>query len=165
MVVKKKLSKVRPVSPKVTSTRTSTLDPLRKKRVKAKSKLRASELFKSESRFYNGSDVAETDSFDAQIERVTLEAMPDGKEKVALWLTDHEKGVVCNVTNGLVLADSFGDEMEQWPGYWVQVSTELKRNPSTGKTGPAIVLQPADAPDDSSDEEDDEPFDDEEDET
>ena len=42
----------------------------------------------------------------------------DGEEEVKpiVFFTEHEKGMVLNKTNGNVLGDLFGDEVENWTG-------------------------------------------------
>ena len=125
-------------------------------------RLLASDVFKSESPYFNGADVQAIGAFDAQIGSITQEAMPDGAKKWVLRLEGRDKAIVVNKTNGLRLADNLGDVMDTWPGLWVHVYVEKTRNPNNGQIGPGICLRGVAAPEDSNvDEEVDEPFDEE----
>jgi hypothetical protein len=136
-----------------------TTKPARKTPKKEASKRRrlASERFKSESRFYNGADVARMGRFTAIVADVTEETMTDGKPKDVLWFQGHEKGVVLNTTNGQQLGEDLGDAMDSWPGQSVELSTAMVRDPNKKKMVPGIVVTGTDH---DAEEEEDDPEDD-----
>lgn len=124
-----------------------------KKRKKSKkSSPLASQEFAAQSSYYKGIDIKKP--FDAEIEKLEKVEFDDDSKWV-LHLVDHDKGIVLNLTNGRILHQDLGDEMDEWPGQTVHIFTEKRRNPTSGKIGPCISVCGTDSSD-----EDDLPLDD-----
>ena len=47
---------------------------------------------------------------------VVIEELTDGKKKPVLFFRKAQKGLVLNVTNSKKIADTYGDEMDDWGG-------------------------------------------------
>ena len=67
-----------------------------------------------QSKFMNAGDFVSEKAL--RIKAVTVENMPRGEQKLVLWFTNHQKGLILNKTNNRTLRGSFGDDTEKWAG-------------------------------------------------
>lgn len=67
-----------------------------------------------------------------------------GDQKPVLYLSDLEKGIVVNKTNGTILRECFGDAVESSYGKWLQV--RQGKVMFSGKLVPSVMLIPQDGP-------------------
>ena len=67
-----------------------------------------------QSKFMNAGDFVAEKAL--RIKAVTVENMPRGEQKLVLWFTNHQKGLILNKTNNRTLRGSFGDDTEKWAG-------------------------------------------------
>lgn len=109
--------------------------PAKKQPVKRQRTL-ASEQFKSESAYLKGTDVRRP--FDAEIVGVERVHFDEG-DKWVLHLADC-KSIVLNKTNGAALGADLGDDMDEWTGKFVTVSTTKQRNPRTNTVVDSLKL-------------------------
>jgi hypothetical protein len=74
------------------------------------------------------------------IKRIVIEEVgQDKEEKPILYFRQIQQGLVLNRTNADRLAASLGDEMDNWAGKKITLTTELVR--FGGRTVPGIVAQ------------------------
>jgi hypothetical protein len=55
-----------------------------------------------------------TEGMNVTIHHVEEEKMRDGKAKPVIYFEEHEKGMVCNVTNWGTIENLYGDESDDW---------------------------------------------------
>lgn len=82
------------------------------------------------SQYFKAADV--TTPLRLVIENVDMADLLDGKRKPCLWFAGQEKGLIINITNGLVLKDGYGPDSLGWLGKPVElhcVSTLFKGAP------------------------------------
>ena len=68
------------------------------------------------------------------VKEIKEEAVGQAQEvKPVLYLREHEKGVILNVTNATAISDAYGedDPHKDWPGKKLMLFTENVRNPQT----------------------------------
>ena len=77
-------------------------------------------------KYYQASDIEEP--FEATIERILEERMPDGDLKPVAYLSGHTRAIVLNVTNCQTLELlSKSDDTDNWLGILVRIETEPTR--------------------------------------
>jgi hypothetical protein len=69
----------------------------------------------------------------------------EGNKKPAIMFVGKEKGLVLNKTNATAIADEFGDDMDEWAGKPVEISTIKTRN-KEGKVVDGLCVTPDKAP-------------------
>ena len=58
------------------------------------------------------------------IKSCTVETLPDGKSKPALWFSECEQGLILNVVNSNMIAADYGDDTDAWVGRVIQLRSE-----------------------------------------
>jgi len=104
--------------------------------------MKVSEAFPS--RYLAGDDLGGR-RIEVIIREVILEEVGDEKEnKPILYFEGKRKGMVLNKTNATVLAETFGDDMEDWTGRKIELRTE--KVSFQGKIHNALRVQPVEPP-------------------
>jgi hypothetical protein len=70
-----------------------------------------------QSKYLNANDLTQEKAL--RIKKVTVEMVGRGsaqEQKPIVWFTNHDKGLVLNITNNRTLRGTFGDNMETWAG-------------------------------------------------
>ena len=70
-----------------------------------------------QSKYMNAGDLVSEKAL--RMKSITVETVRRGsaqEQKPVLWFTNHNKGLVLNVTNLRTLRGTFGDDMEKWAG-------------------------------------------------
>lgn len=75
------------------------------------------------SKYLKASDLAGR-PLSVTIEALELEKMRDGAEKPALYFHGKEQGLILNKTNGMYLAEAFGEDYNQWKGKIIQLVSQ-----------------------------------------
>jgi len=89
--------------------------------------MKVSEIFPG--KYLRSEDVVEGEEL--VIEQVTMESMPDGKDKLAIWFVASQDGrsgnstkaLVLNATNRKILVTAFGDDTDGWIQRGIRLST------------------------------------------
>ena len=101
--------------------------------------MRRNEAFPS--KYLKGSDLSGPTQ--ATIHSVAHEPMFDGALRPVIYCDDLPKPVVVNKRNADMLYGMAGtDDDVDWPDLTVELYTEMVRNPTSGKTEPAIRFRP-----------------------
>lgn len=103
--------------------------------------MKRGDAFKS--RYLKASDVAEED-LTLTIRNVTMERMPDDKEKPVVWFRERHldgKGLVLNATNWDVIAGMLGDDSDDWSGKKIILTSEDVRFQGVVKPAIRVVEQ------------------------
>jgi len=58
------------------------------------------------------------------IKSCTVETLPDGKTKPALWFNESDQGLILNVVNSNMIAADYGDDTDAWLGRVIQLRSE-----------------------------------------
>lgn len=63
-------------------------------------------------------------SVEVTIATIVMEEIGQGddkQEKPVIYFVGKEKGIICNVINGKMIAESYGDETDDWVGQLVEI--------------------------------------------
>ena len=89
--------------------------------------------FTTESKYLKYTDISEEQDTPLTIQRVSREVLGQGQqqdEKWVLYFQEVKKGLALNTTNGKILVQMFGDEMNDWCGkkiaLWVKPDVEFQ---------------------------------------
>lgn len=101
--------------------------------------MRWSEMYPS--RFLRAVDYENGQAWPLTIERVVREEVVDGEgEKPVIYFTGCQRGLILNQVNGTMLAELFGDAMDQWVGRQIILRRETCQY--AGKRVPCLRLHP-----------------------
>ena len=103
--------------------------------------VKASEVYPS--RFVCAGDLKGKD-VTVTIARVELEKFDDGRQKPIVYFKKMTKGLVCNKTNWMTIAEICGEDSDDWPGKDITLASRMVD--FKGKTVEAIRVEKAPEP-------------------
>jgi len=77
------------------------------------------------------------------IRQITQEVIGQGrdqKSKPVIWFAETQLGYVVNITNASIIAQAFGDEMDNWTGKQIQLTQGMTT--MQGRPTPCIMAAP-----------------------